>query len=135
MLPCDEIREAPMQPEPIKLIRRKTGDWWQGERQHWCAYCGKKLDWDRNRPGQQQHATRDHVIPRSHGGSITIPSCTGCNKAKGGRSTAEFINSPYFAQNRGKRATEWSLRDLWLVMAMASVDLAHRCSDEWPGDG
>ena len=123
-----------MQPEPVKLIQKKTGDWWQDERHHWCAYCGAKLDWGKNTRGKKPHATRDHVIPKSYGGSVTIPSCMGCNKAKGRRSAAEFINSPYFAQNRGKRSTEWSLRDLWLVMAMASIHLAQRHSDEWRGD-
>ncbi len=121
-----------MQPVPVKLIRRKTGDWWQDERRDWCAYCGKKLDWAMNGPGRTPQATRDHVIPKSHGGGITIPSCAGCNRAKATRSAAEFLTSAYFAQNRGKRSTQWSLRDLWLVMAMASVDLAHRHSDEWP---
>ncbi len=122
-----------MQSEPAKLIRRKTGDWWQDERRHWCAYCGKRLEWEKDGTGKKHHATRDHVIPRSHGGGVTIPSCAACNNAKGKRSAAEFLTSAYFAQNRGKRDTEWSLRDLWLVMAMASVDLAHRHSREWPG--
>lgn len=115
-----------MQSEPDMLIRRKTGDWWQDDRRNWCAYCGVKLDWEKNGDGKQR-ASRDHVIPKSNGGRVTIPSCVSCNKAKANRSAAEFLSSKYFAQNRGKRSkTEWSLRDLWLVMAMEAVLQAKR---------
>lgn len=121
-----------MQAGPVSLIRRKTGDWWQDDRRNWCAYCGRKLEWDRNAPGKS-FATSDHVVAKCHGGSLTIPSCGPCNKAKGTRSAADFLTSPYFNQNRGKRpATEWSLRDLWLVMAMAAVHLADRDSKQGP---
>ena len=119
-----------MQLEPIKLIQRKTGAWWEDERRNWCAYCGRKLEWDQN-SSSKQLATRDHVIPRSHGGALTVPSCAPCNIAKGKRSAAEFLTSAYFTQNRGKRPkTEWPLQNLWLVMAMASVELAQRHSPE-----
>lgn len=124
-----------MQSEPAKLIRKKTGDWWKDDRRNWCAYCGVKLVWEKNSAGKPQHASRDHVIPKSNGGRTTIPSCVSCNKAKANRSAAEFVASKYFAQNRGKRPeTEWSLRDLWLVMAMEAVLQAKRHSVAWPDD-
>jgi len=126
-------KKAPSK-DPVELIARKTGNWWQDDRRNWCAYCGKKLLWERNTAGRQG-ASRDHVLPKSNGGGITIPSCVGCNKAKADRSAAEFLTSKYFAQNRGKRPeTEWSLRDLWLVMAMEAVLQAKRHSVTWPGD-
>ena len=118
--------------DPAKLISCATGNWWQDDRRNWCAYCGKKLVWEKNTAAQQS-ATRDHVLPKSNGGKVMIPSCVGCNKAKANRSAAEFVTSKYFAQNRGKRPeTEWSLRDLWLVMAMEAVLQAKRHSVAWP---
>lgn len=122
-----------MQSEPIKLIQQKTGDWWRDERRNWCAYCGCGLQWDKNRAGRNQHASRDHVIAKSRGGTLTIPCCVSCNRAKKNRSVADFLTSPEFDKIRSENAAKgWSLRDLWLVMAMASVNLAHRHSDEWP---
>jgi len=121
-----------MQSEPEKLIRRKTGDWWQDDRCNWCAYCGRGLT-TASTAAAKRRLTRDHVIPKSHGGSLTIPSCRSCNKAKGNRSAAEFMTSAYFAQNRTIRLeTQWSLRDLWLAMAMASVKLALRHDGKSP---
>lgn len=123
--------------DPVKLINRKTGDWWQDDRRNWCAYCGTQLFWEKNKPGGNPSATRDHVLPKSSGGKVKIPSCGGCNKAKANRSAVEFLASEYFAQNRGKQPeTEWSLRDLWLVMAMEAVLQAKRHSVAWPdGEG
>ena len=44
-----------------------------------CAYCGKPLTLDA--------VTRDHVVPRDHGGSShetnLVPSCLRCNGSKG----------------------------------------------------
>ncbi len=120
--------------DPVELITRKTGNWWHDDRRNWCAYCGRKLIWEKNAAGER-NASRDHVFPKSNGGGVTIPSCVSCNRAKANRSAAEFLTSKYFAQNRGKRSeTEWSLRDLWLVMAMEAVLQAKRDSVAWPDD-
>lgn len=43
-----------------------------------CAYCGRKMV--RN---TETHPTRDHVIPRSKGGRITVLCCLTCNQIKG----------------------------------------------------
>ena len=111
--------------KPVGLIRRKTGDWWQDDRRNWCAYCGSALSTEKTAKPKHRF-TKDHVVPRSSGGDLTIPSCFSCNKAKGNRSSADFLVSKYFLSVRGKRTTEWSLRDLGLVMAMASVHRARK---------
>jgi hypothetical protein len=120
-----------MQLESVDLIRRKTGDWWQDERSRFCAYCGVPLLCDPQAVSGRRR-TRDHVVPRCDGVDVTVPSCRSCSQAKGERSIAEFVTSEFFLKRRGKHPeTEWSMRDLWLVMALASVTLAHRHSDEW----
>jgi hypothetical protein len=82
-------------------------------------------------------ATADHVIPRAHGGgSITIPSCRGCNREKGSKSLPEFLASPYFAKIReSKHKNQWSLRDLWLALGLAAVEQARANANTWPGTG
>ena len=123
-----------MAADPVALISRKTGDWWQDHRRNWCAYCGSAIDFGANKPGKPS-ATRDHVIAKAHGGTLKIPSCIACNAAKGKQSLPEFLNSRQFADARKKAgANFWPLRDLWLALAMAAVHLAKRHSDEWPGD-
>lgn len=120
-----------MQPESVDLIRRKTGDWWQDERSRCCAYCGVSLLVD-PKAASGRRRTRDYVIPKCDGVEVTVPSCRSCSQAKGERSMAEFLTSEFFLKRRGKYPeTEWSLRDLWLVMALASVTIAHQHSDEW----
>ncbi|MCS7317008.1 MAG: HNH endonuclease [Candidatus Dojkabacteria bacterium] len=51
-----------------------------------CQYCGKKISF--------RNATRDHVIPLSHGGKNSIDnvvsSCHECNFLKGNLSLEEF---------------------------------------------
>lgn len=39
-----------------------------------CSYCGIFENYDT--------ITRDHVYPKSKGGSITVPCCYSCNEAK-----------------------------------------------------
>jgi hypothetical protein len=64
---------------------------------------------------------------------VTIPACQPCNQAKGSRALADFLNSPYFVQARGKKLPkQWSLRDLWLAMALAAVEQARSVSKDWP---
>jgi 5-methylcytosine-specific restriction endonuclease McrA len=51
-----------------------------------CFYCGKALS--------RRRATKDHVIPRSKGGSNTqkniVDACRKCNSEKGCLSIEEF---------------------------------------------
>ncbi len=50
-----------------------------------CAYCSRRVI-RRSRPGpcRQNHATRDHVVPRRAGGTDTLDNvvlaCSGCNR-------------------------------------------------------
>ena len=128
-----------MQSKPVELIRRKTGDWWQDERRHWCAYCGVRLNYDRLDKGPTR-ATRDHVVPKplriSDGQPksphLTIPACQCCNQKRGARQLPEFFFSARFrkVRARGKPEHAWSLRDLWLVAALAAVHQAYTLSDE-----
>jgi hypothetical protein len=44
-----------------------------------CAYCRRPMD----RRDVRLHPTRDHVLPRSHGGTRTTICCFTCNGIKG----------------------------------------------------
>lgn len=79
--------------------------------------------------------TRDHVIPRAHKGKhVTIPCCNTCNVKKSSVGLPEFMLTQYFSDIRAKKHPhQWSLRDLWLVMAMAAVEQA-RSMHGWPAD-
>jgi hypothetical protein len=119
--------------DPADLIARKTGDWWQDERRNCCAYCGRQM---RRRKGPSPAltgATRDHVIPRAHnGGFVTVPSCRECNQAKGSLGLPEFLSSDYFAARSIRRPSQWTLRDLWLAVAMEAVMQARYHAAKWP---
>ncbi|PZO75640.1 MAG: hypothetical protein DI629_16845 [Mesorhizobium amorphae] len=118
------------QPEaPDSLIVRRTGDWWNDERRHWCAYCGGALTKGTSAAGKQR-STRDHVVSRQHKGRhITIPACQPCNTAKSNLGMPEFMLTPYFGKVRARTAPHrWALRDLWLVVALAAVHQARDAS-------
>ncbi len=117
--------------DPAALIVRKTGDWWQDDRRNWCAYCGVALS---RKDSALEKPTRDHIISRMHKGRhVTIPSCRPCNTNKGKYGLPEFMLSKYFVTVRqAKRPNQWSLRDLWLVMAMAAVEQARSNAASWP---
>jgi hypothetical protein len=121
---------------PVALISRKTGNWWQDDRRNWCAYCGRPIDFSANKAGQAM-ATRDHVIPKSHKiHGVKIPACRPCNTARGAISLPEFLAHPYFDNVRKKCEADthaWSLRNLWLVLAYVAAEQAYRHSDEWVG--
>jgi len=83
--------------------KRRVREWKlriQGGR---CFYCGSGL--------KAEHATLDHVEPRSRGGtdrvSNLVASCRLCNRAKGSAGLAEFLNRRgvqqvlFAAQNEG----------------------------------
>jgi len=119
--------------EPIALLKQRTGDWWQDERRHWCAYCGKAVA--KKPENNASPLTRDHVIPRAHKGRhVTIPACKPCNQKKGNAGMPDFLLSDYFSAARQKRRpNQWSLANLWLVLAMAAVEQA-RTQAELAGD-
>ncbi len=120
--------------DPAVLISRKTGDWWQDDRRNYCAYCGVDVVPNNGPAKMPTSLTRDHVIPRAQalpGRSITIPCCKACNAKKGKTGLPEFMLTPYFAKIRAReRPHRWSMRDLWLVMAMAAVEQA-RHQEAW----
>lgn len=120
--------------DPVELISRKTGDWWQDERRRWCAYCGRQMRLRKGPSPALTGATRDHVIPRAHQGRfVTVPCCRECNQAKGSSSLPEFLCSEYFVKVRGiKRPSQWPLRDLWLAVAMEAVMQARHHAAAWP---
>jgi hypothetical protein len=119
--------------DPAALITRKTGDWWQDDRRNWCAYCGVSLG-ENTDAGSKRKRTYDHVIPRAHKGRhVTIPACQPCNANKGKTGLPEFMVGDYFSSIRQKkRPNQWSLRDLWLVMALAAVEQARSNVEAWP---
>ena len=124
-----------MAANPISLIGKKVGDFWHETRRDWCAYCGVALTEVKERQKPTNAATKDHVIPKAHGGGyVTLPCCQECNKKKGTLSLPEFTSSAYFNKVRQeKRPNALSLRDLWLAIALAAAYQAKRYSDEWPG--
>lgn len=123
-------QNAPSVPnDPSNLITRKTGDWWSDDRRNWCAYCGTQIA--KEAAGKVEMRTKDHVIPRAHGGThVKIPACRPCNQQKAATGMPQFLLSDYFAKvRRRKRPNSWSLRDLWLVMALAAVEQARQHGD------
>lgn len=114
----------------VALLQTELGDWWQDDRRYWCAYCGipMRQRFGLGRPIPDTKATRDHLVPKAHGGSgLTIPACQGCNHSKGVLSLAEFLCSPHFAEvRRRKHRNKWSVRDLWLASALASLQQAEK---------
>lgn len=121
---------------PIRLIERKVGNFHHESRRDWCAYCGVAIKEVKGRGKPSDAKTKDHVIPKAHGGrDVTVPCCHECNRQKGTLSLPEFMTTPYFDSIRSaKRSTALSLRDLWLAMALAAVHQAKRHSNGWPGD-
>lgn len=121
--------------DPAALISRKTGDWWKDDRRNHCAYCGVDVVPIKGPVKTSTSMTRDHIIPRAHTGKhVTIPCCNACNVKKGNVGLPEFMLTQYFSDIRAKKHPhQWSLRDLWLVMAMASVEQA-RSAHAWPAE-
>jgi hypothetical protein len=50
-----------------------------------CFYCGVRL-----RPSGPAMRTKDHVVPKSQGGTKTVEACLKCNAAKADKSLEEF---------------------------------------------
>jgi hypothetical protein len=55
-----------------------------------CAYCLRDVGFEK--------LTRDHIVPKSHGGGDTpenmIPACTKCNKRKSNLRLKKFLADP-----------------------------------------
>ncbi|PWJ88382.1 hypothetical protein C8D77_111105 [Mesorhizobium loti] len=60
-----------------------------------CPYCGVKMVLGRNR--SIFHTTRDHIFPRSQGGTLAIIVCFACNNEKADMSPFEWIEHLYRA--------------------------------------
>lgn len=43
-----------------------------------CYWCNRRMD-----KGRGLWPTRDHVVPRSQGGTVTVWACEGCNSVRG----------------------------------------------------
>lgn len=61
-----------------------------------CDYCEREIS-TRLVPDDPLRATRDHVIPRSKGGTKTVFACLACNNIKGDMMPDEW--SAYMAEN------------------------------------
>jgi 5-methylcytosine-specific restriction endonuclease McrA len=61
-----------------------------------CYYCGTFLAKAQSQKQGQSHIampndwTRDHIVPRSRGGSSTVDSCLRCNHDKGRLTLEEY---------------------------------------------
>lgn len=51
---------------------------WRGQR---CTYCTRELMHPNSK--SRTAATRDHAIPKSHGGTLKVSCCIQCNGLKG----------------------------------------------------
>lgn len=111
-----------------RLLAEELGNWWADDRRRWCAYCGRpmRLRLAAGVPVPAQKATRDHLIPRAHGGSrVTVPACRACNTAKGALALPQFLASPAFAEiRRHNHSHRWPLHALWMAAALAALDRA-----------
>jgi hypothetical protein len=107
------------------LVHKALGNWWNGDRRKWCAYCGiqMRLRTKKGEPIPPTKSTRDHVIPRKHnGGLVTIPACLACNTAKAALSLQEFLLTEHFRERRKHRhKNQWPMEQLWLVAAYAAL--------------
>lgn len=72
----------------------RFGAQWSALRLHGqdCEYCGVTMDLN----SQWRHPTRDHVVPRSKGGtnapSNLVRACRACNETKGNNRLLEWVN-------------------------------------------
>lgn len=56
-----------------------------------CAYCGRNLKI--NTPVEERRMTRDHIVPKSKGGTNSgnlLPACRDCNLLKGAMTVGQF---------------------------------------------
>lgn len=109
----------------LRLTWKKVGDWWDDERRFWCAYCGHPM---RRRGVGETSATKDHIVPKSHGGRfVKIPACRKCNQAKADMSLHAFLESGYFAEIRKhKHKYQWPAYELWYALAQEAIMQATR---------
>ena len=71
-----------------------------------CWYCGHRLL--NTMPLRDRSKTRDHVYPRSRGGTVTVKACQLCNRVKGDRTLEEFrAQATEGALFYGEGGAEW----------------------------
>lgn len=70
-----------------------------------CSYCDRRLipGGARQVPPMSRAYTRDHVVPQSAGGWLTVRACFACNQLKGDMSPDEW------AAYRATTPTWWRL--------------------------
>lgn len=80
------------------LVTSAVLEWWaaNGMRPDACTYCGAAVNYlGRNPDAEPMHV--DHIFPQSRGGTDNpenlAPSCGQCNRSKGVRSLAEWIDA------------------------------------------
>lgn len=73
---------------------------WDGRK---CPYCGRAMKASIKRENRHLFPTRDHVIPKSRGGTLkmSIRVCWECNGLKGNKDPFEWIE--FIAINRRDR--------------------------------
>ena len=60
----------------------RSGDIFESEGMGTCVYCKQSFN--------RSKMTRDHVIPKSRGGKVTVLCCRPCNESKGDRTPEEW---------------------------------------------
>jgi hypothetical protein len=75
-------------PKPIKIPTRLEAALGRP-----CPYCGEVMRKKAGTANRQhwRHPTRDHVVPRCEGGTITVVVCHTCNHNKADRSLDEWL--------------------------------------------
>jgi|GEM_PF-729887 len=60
----------------------------KSKKQKRCYWCERPL---LSRGGRKAlSATRDHIVPKAHGGRVTVDCCTACNSLKGDMSPSKW---------------------------------------------
>lgn len=64
-------------------VRRRT---------YYCTYCDRRLikNGCGDLPPKSRGQTRDHVVPASAGGTLTVKACFACNQVKGDMHPSEW---------------------------------------------
>ena len=64
-----------------------------------CWYCGHPLL--NSMPIRDRSKTKDHVYPRSRGGTVTVKACQLCNRAKRDQTLEEFRAKSFATSSDG----------------------------------
>lgn len=80
-----------------------------------CPYCGDKMD--KHGDTHTSLPSRDHVIPRSKGGKITIAVCGRCNNEK-----RDMMPDEYIATLSGCRRTKTLIAIIGVLIPAAAAE-------------